>query len=163
MGSSRVIRNLSFLVTSLQALGADVTVVAFECMCLAEQIAAVANSSTLIGAHGAGLSHGNALPDDAAIVELRSSPSNATSAFTSMGFRPRHAIGGAPRAVTILAANCSDHGGPWASNSKAAVIADIDKVVDAVKRLDPIGLRGEKASLKSIHFFLPKSTGPGGR
>ncbi|KAG8465814.1 hypothetical protein KFE25_005384 [Diacronema lutheri] len=159
LGMSRSIANVGYLVATLHVLGAHVTVVALECLCIAEQIAIVANSSTLIGAHGAGLGHGNALPDDAAVIELRASPCNATLRRTPMNFRPRHAIVGAPRVATVIGANCSRHDGPWAPNAKALVIADIDAIVRAVARLDPIGFRGGASDVTSLHFFVPKASG----
>lgn len=130
---TRRIANLGFLTAALKALGADVTVASFECVPIEVQLALVSNSSTLIGVHGAGLALGKFLPHDGAILELRSAPC-ATADRSSMRFRSRYRVLGAPRAATVPRAECP----LWKAKASFDAVVDVEAVLGAVNSLDAI-------------------------
>ncbi|KAG8466224.1 hypothetical protein KFE25_001980 [Diacronema lutheri] len=134
--SSRTLVNLPYLAHALVRAGAHVTVAAFECLELVAQIALVSRASTLIGAHGAALSLGRFLPDDGAIVELRSAPCIEDD-LSWMGFRSRFAVLGAPARATVSDLPCP----LWRAKTGMPFVVDIIAVLGAVRALDRVACR----------------------
>ena len=68
--NSRRILNLGFVEKVLRQRGWGVTTVHLECLTVTEQFRAIRNATTLLGAHGAGLSWGRFLPTNATLIQL---------------------------------------------------------------------------------------------
>jgi hypothetical protein len=139
--SSRRLVNLPYLAYALLRAGMDVTIAAFECLELKEQIALVSRASTLVGAHGAALSLGRFLPDDGAIIELRSSPC-VEDDQSWMGFRSRFAVIGAPPDATVPDIPCP----LWRAKTGMPFVVGIVDVIHAVRVLDRVACRHSQCS-----------------
>lgn len=133
---SRRLENMPFLAHALLRSGIQVTIAALECLDLAAQIVLVSRSSTLIGAHGAALALGRFLPDDGAIIELRSTPC-VEADISWMGFRSRFAVLGAPSEATVPDLRCP----LWRAKTGVPFIADVAQTLNAVHALDPLACR----------------------
>lgn len=68
--NSRHILNLGFVEKVLRQQGWGVTTVRLEYLTVTEQFRAIRNATTLLGAHGAGLSWGQFLPTNATLIQL---------------------------------------------------------------------------------------------
>jgi hypothetical protein len=129
--------NLGYLAEALRAAGHDVTVVALECMPIEAQLVVVANSSTLVGVHGAALGLGHALPHDALLIELRSAPCVEATHGGNFKMRRRYQLIPAPRNAVGPQLGCRPP--PWRVNSRDVdAMVDVSAVLRAIRENDPI-------------------------
>lgn len=136
---NRRLANLQYLAMALRDHDMDATVVALECMPLEAQVVLVANSSTLLGVHGAGLTLGHVLPWDALVIELRSGPCTEEARGVPYQMRKRNKILPAVKAAVLPHKGCPQ---PWKYNSRAHdVVIDVAAVLATIHQLDPIASR----------------------
>lgn len=133
---TRRLLNAQYLADALAASGLHVTLVSFECLPMAAQIAVAANSSTIIGVHGAGLTMGVALAPDAAVVELRTAPCAETDRYDIYNTTKQFRILPGLRAAVGPQVPCPP---PWKLNAREKdAVADISAVARAIADLDPV-------------------------
>jgi hypothetical protein len=133
---NRKLLNVQYVVRALREAGFHVTVVALECMPLEAQLTAVSNSSTLLGVHGAGLTLGHTLPQDALVIELRSAPCTEEARGVPYQMRRRNKIIPAPLDGVGPQVKCPP---PWKYNSREYdAVVDIDAVMRTIWEKDPI-------------------------
>jgi hypothetical protein len=133
---NRKLVNVAYVVRALHEAGFHVTVVSLECMPLEAQLALVSNSSTLLGVHGAGLTLGHALPQDALVIELRSAPCTEEARGVPYQMRRRNKIIPAPLDAVGPQVKCPP---PWKYNSREMdAVVDIAAVMRTIYEKDPI-------------------------
>lgn len=136
---NRKLLNVAYLVRALKDAGYLVTVVSLECMPLEAQLALVSNSSTLLGVHGAGLTLGHALPQDALVIELRSAPCTEEARGVPYQMRRRNEIIPAPLDAVGPQIKCPP---PWKYNSREMdAVVDIAAVLRTIRAKDPVASR----------------------
>jgi len=113
-----------------------VTIVSLECLPLEAQVAVVSNSSTLMGIHGAGLTLGHTLPEDALVLELRTGACTEEARGVPYQMRAAARIVPAPREAVMPTRACPP---PWKYNTRERDgVADIAAILDAIYELDPV-------------------------
>jgi len=140
---NRKLLNIAYVVRALHDAQYAVTVVSLECMPLEAQLAVVSNSSTLLGVHGAGLTLGHALPQDALVIELRSAPCTEEARGVPYQMRRHNAIIPAPLDAVGPQVVCPP---PWKYNSREMdAVVDIAAVLEAIRAKDPVASRAARS------------------
>jgi hypothetical protein len=146
---NRKLVNVAFLVRALRDAAFDVTVVSLECMPLEAQLAVVSNSSTLLGVHGAGLTLGHALPQDALVLELRSAPCTEEARGVPYQMRRRNRIIAAPHDAVGPQVACPP---PWKYNSREMdAVVDIGAVMSTIFAKDVIASSAAWAARRAAY------------